>query len=52
MVTDSALSDELSHPRMLESLAIGYSYHVHQLGGILREERRAEAKMSKEQRWA
>ncbi|MEV4246737.1 neutral zinc metallopeptidase [Streptosporangium canum] len=52
MVTDSALSNELNHPRMLESLAIGYSYHVQQLGGILREERRAEAKMSKKQRWA
>ncbi|MEU7899399.1 hypothetical protein AB0B45_41935 [Nonomuraea sp. NPDC049152] len=37
---------------MLESLTMGYAYHVQQLAGILREEYRAGAKLSKKQRWA
>jgi uncharacterized protein len=46
-VSESGLSNELDSPDMLESLAIGYGYHVQQLTGILAQEARALKGLSK-----
>ncbi|MFI6451876.1 neutral zinc metallopeptidase [Streptosporangium amethystogenes] len=47
MVTDYGVLDEIDDPRMLESLAIGYGYHVQRLVGVLAQESRAARKLSK-----
>lgn len=47
MVTDTALRNEPDHPRILESLAIGYGYHVQNEVGILGQQARASKKLSK-----
>ncbi|MFF5212258.1 neutral zinc metallopeptidase [Streptosporangium sp. NPDC000396] len=47
MVNDYGVADELDSPQMLESLSIGYSYHIQRLIGVLDQEARVARKSSK-----
>ncbi|WP_329426505.1 neutral zinc metallopeptidase [Streptosporangium sp. NBC_01495] len=47
MVTEYGITGELDSPEMLESLSIGYGYHVQRLIGVLAQEARAAKKLSR-----
>ncbi|MEV8632371.1 neutral zinc metallopeptidase [Streptosporangium sp. NPDC051023] len=47
MVNEYGISGELDSPQMLESLSIGYGYHVQRLIGVFAQEARAARKLSK-----
>jgi uncharacterized protein len=47
MVAEYGVRNELDSPRMLESLSIGYGYHVQRLIGVLPQETRAAKTLSK-----
>lgn len=47
MVTEYGITGEVDSPQMLESLSIGYGYHVQRLIGVLAQEARIAKKLSK-----
>jgi uncharacterized protein len=47
MVTEYGITGEVNSPQMLESLSIGYGYHVQRLIGVLAQEARVAKKLSR-----